>query len=124
MCVGVGVGVDGWSVGGSEVISRRPWEDGWSASSIARIPDPALFPEGHRAVGVPRVRYARIRVRERSPLLRLLQQTERRASTCGERNCNSVASSDVCQLFQVLLANTLVAARLALAAAVGARAAS
>ena len=38
----------GWSVGGSEVISRRPWEDGWSASSIARVPDPALVPEGHR----------------------------------------------------------------------------
>ena len=93
----------GWSVGESEVISRRPWEDGWSASSIARIPDPALVPEGHRAAGVPRARDARICVRERGPLLRLLQQTERHASTCGERNCNSVASSNSGQLFQVLL---------------------
>ena len=62
---------------------------------LVKRPDPR---SGSRPRGTPSSGRARIRVRERAPLLRLLQQTERHASTCGERNSNSVASSNFGQL--------------------------
>ena len=79
----------GWSVGGSKVfckvISRRPWEDGWSASSIARIPDSALVPEEHRAAGVPRARDARIR---------LIRHQSNRGMGAGMRSGYAAARQD------------------------------
>ena len=55
--------------------------------SLVNRPDPrpcSPDPEGHRAVGVTCARYAHPCPRAQ-PLSRLLQQTERHASTCGER---------------------------------------